>query len=214
MLLNNVHGNIVDIGKGLKLFGYGGCHKAIVEVDGKFEKEIWEPFPFDDEEDYGTGLKSVVSQLTHEYPGFTDRGFAIENSKNSITKPSLLFILSQFPCTPEYSTSGEFQAICVTHIGPYSSKTAQDYDTEKDINGVVHAGSTTLEDILSEHQDMILCNIHGHNHYSKKQDKIGEVPIINVNNLYDYNYGELYLELNGETQKWEVKDIQFHKLEV
>jgi hypothetical protein len=44
-----------------------------------------------------TVAKYFGYHFTKHFQGFTEHGFAIENSKISITKPHLLFILNHFP---------------------------------------------------------------------------------------------------------------------
>ena len=63
----NMHGNIINIAKGLKLAGYGGSKDNFLEKDGKITGTIWEAFPYADEEDFSVGLKSMFAKLTHEY---------------------------------------------------------------------------------------------------------------------------------------------------
>jgi Icc-related predicted phosphoesterase len=64
---HNVHGKIMEIAKGLKIFGYGGSKDNRVIEDGKDIESIWEAFPYKDEEDYEVGLNSLIAQLSHEH---------------------------------------------------------------------------------------------------------------------------------------------------
>jgi Icc-related predicted phosphoesterase len=63
----NVHGRIIDIAKGLKLVGYGGSKNNLVVKDGEVIEDIWEAYPYENEEDYSVGLKSLFSTLSHQY---------------------------------------------------------------------------------------------------------------------------------------------------
>ena len=62
----NLHGNIVNIGKGLKLVGYEGSKDNLLEKDGEIIGTHWEAFPYADEEDFSAGLMSMFAKLTQE----------------------------------------------------------------------------------------------------------------------------------------------------
>uniref|UniRef100_A0A7S3J980 Uncharacterized protein n=1 Tax=Euplotes harpa TaxID=151035 RepID=A0A7S3J980_9SPIT len=95
----------------------------------------------------------------------------------------------------------------MTHIGPYNSKSAIDTTFLSDKEQNVYSGSKTLEKILKENSSFILCNVHGHNHFSEKQTEVGGVPVINPNSLFTRKYGDYTFRLNSDSGKWELTDI-------
>lgn len=49
----NLHGAIRQIVPNLKIFGYGGSSKAFVSDNGEITDEIWNPYPYIDDNDFG-----------------------------------------------------------------------------------------------------------------------------------------------------------------
>jgi Icc-related predicted phosphoesterase len=107
--------------KGLKLFGYGGSHKAFLEINDEFIEEVYEPFPYIDEDDFGSDL-------------------------------TILFEIMK----TSYSENQDFQAIFLTHIGPYFSKSSMYNKSTDEKKEIVYTGSKTLQNIIEENQEMLL----------------------------------------------------------
>ncbi|KAI6659118.1 hypothetical protein LOD99_14794 [Oopsacas minuta] len=122
-------------------------------------------------------------------------------------EPFLARILSNNPEITEYIAEDDV-IILMTHVGPDGFPTAIDY-TEP--NTPITCGSTSLRKcLLSNAQNKVILNIHGHTHVGIGHNLIGKITVSNPGPLKSGKYG-LYTFSRLE-KLWKITSIHLNAI--
>ena len=103
-----------------------------------------------------------------------------------------------------YVNQHKGNVIVLTHVGPFTSNTANQYE-----NKIIYSGSPALNDFLIKYENKIIANVHGHTHDAQGMGKVHNVKIFNPGALLYMRFGLLNLVKNVESDyKWKVEKYE------
>ena len=103
-----------------------------------------------------------------------------------------------------YVNNHKGSVILLTHVGPFTSNTANQYE-----NKIIYSGSPALNEFLIKYENKILVNVHGHTHDAQGMGKVHTVKVCNPGALLYMRFGLLNLVKNAENDyKWKVEKYE------
>ena len=90
----------------------------------------------------------------------------------------------------------------MTHDGPDTSATTTHWHDEE---GQVRFGSPAQAELIKEHKDRLLMNLHGHCHAGNTFDYEMGAPVINPGSLKEGSF--MVLTLTRQDSKWKIHSV-------
>lgn len=178
----NLHLKSLGIKDDLLLVGIGGAICALY-TDEEFYHAYqnldknnieWKGYPYIDDEDSPNYEKSD------------------EMFKNDLQKINL------------YINEYKGNVLLLSHIGPFTSNTANQYEEK-----IIYSGSPSLNEFLLNHENKILVNVHGHTHDAQGLGKIHGITVCNPGAVLKRRFGILKLVKNSEScYKWKIEKYE------
>lgn len=157
---------------------------------------------------------SICSFYSNEefYPAYKDintkniewLGYPYINDFNSpnYEKSDELF-KKDLNCLNNYIDNHKGDIIMLTHNGPFTSNTSNQYE-----NRNIYSGSMALNEFLLKHENKIIANVHGHTHEAQGMGKIHNIQIFNPGALIQSKIGILNLVKSNDNSKWNIQKYQ------
>jgi Icc-related predicted phosphoesterase len=153
---------------------------------------------FSDEEFYHAYKKLDKSKI--EWKGYP----YIDNKNSPDYEKSDEMFRKDLEKIDSYVNNHKGSVILLTHVGPFTSNTANQYEKR-----IIYSGSPALNEFLIKYENKILVNVHGHTHDAQGMGKVHTVKVCNPGALLYMRFGLLNLVKNAENDyKWKVEKYE------
>ena len=150
---------------------------------------------YSDEEFYHAYKKLDKSNI--EWKGYP----YIDNNQSPDYEKSDEMFRKDLEKIDSYVNNHKGSVILLTHVGPFTSNTANQYEKR-----IIYSGSPALNEFLIKYENKILVNVHGHTHDAQGMGKVHTVKVCNPGALLYMRFGLLNLVKNAENDyKWKVE---------
>ena len=153
---------------------------------------------FSDEEFYHAYKKLDKSKI--EWKGYP----YIDNKNSPDYEKSDEMFRKDLEKIDSYVNNHKGSVILLTHVGPFTSNTANQYEKR-----IIYSGSPALNEFLIKYENKILVNVHGHTHDAQGMGKVHTVKVCNPGALLYMRFGLLNLVKNAENDyNWKVEKYE------
>ena len=103
-----------------------------------------------------------------------------------------------------YVSEHKGNVLVLTHVGPFTSNTANQYEEK-----IIYSGSPSLNEFLLKYENKIIANVHGHTHDAQGLGKIHGIKVCNPGAIMKRRFGLLNLVKNIESNyMWKIEKYE------